>query len=76
MPGMFAFSPEELRRRRGAAGMSREELAFRVGRSFQSIGFYESGAVQPPVRILVRIAEVLGCEPGELFAEADLAVGQ
>lgn len=64
---MPAVAHEEIRRRRQAAGLTRERLAVAIGRSFPSVVSYESGHIQPPVAVLVRIAAELGCTVDDLL---------
>jgi transcriptional regulator with XRE-family HTH domain len=66
------FSGQELTRRRELLGMSKETFAEAVGRSYPSICLYERGG-PPPVPVLERIAAVLGCHPGDLFVDDELA---
>jgi transcriptional regulator with XRE-family HTH domain len=68
---MFVFSPNELKQRRAAADLSREALAVRLGRGYQSIRLYEAGIVQPPTPVVARMASILGCEPGDFFKEIE-----
>lgn len=63
------FDPARLAQLRRKAGLSREQLAIAVGRSYPSIGFYERGLVVPPVRVLTRLAEVLGASVDDFFEE-------
>ncbi len=58
---------ERIRVRRSALGMSQAELADRIGMSFQQVQKYERGANRIASSILVRVADALGCAPGELL---------
>jgi transcriptional regulator with XRE-family HTH domain len=66
----YHFDAARLRDLRRAKGLSPTELASQLGRSYPSVLKYEAGAVVPPTATVVAIASVLGCEPGDLFAEA------
>lgn len=55
---------EEIREDRG---MSRRELASRIGVSPQTIGRLESGEMQLTGKYLSAIAEALECAPGDLM---------
>lgn len=63
------FDPARLAQLRRNAGLSREQLAVAIGRSYPSIGFYERGHVVPPVRVLMRLAEVLDANVEDFFEE-------
>jgi transcriptional regulator with XRE-family HTH domain len=56
------IDPTRLVARRVAAGLTRDELASRVGVSRRMIFFYEQGAHTPTPARLERLAEALGCE--------------
>jgi transcriptional regulator with XRE-family HTH domain len=64
------YSPTLLRERRRAAGISQEQLAVAIGRSYSSIRNYEARLVAPPTEVLAALAEVIGCTPENFFAEA------
>jgi len=66
---MQRFSGPALRAARERAGVSREQLALDIGRSFNSIINYERGMNGPTVEILSRLADRLDIEPGDLFVE-------
>lgn len=67
---MYAFSGEALRRRRQSAQIRPERIAVEINRSVESIRSYESGRVDPPARVVARLAAALGCEPADLFTES------
>jgi transcriptional regulator with XRE-family HTH domain len=58
---------ERLRARRIAAGLSRAALAARSGVSAPGIARMELGAQRPWLVTLLKLAEALGVEPGELL---------
>ena len=58
--------PARLLARRVQAGLTRNELASRVGVSRRMIFFYEQGAHTPTPARLERLAEALGCDFGAL----------
>jgi transcriptional regulator with XRE-family HTH domain len=60
----------EIRRRRERSGMTPTGLAAAAECSTQTVTALECGRRQPSVKLLARIANVLGCEPPELFADA------
>lgn len=64
-----AFSGARLRQQRSRAGLSRELLAIQTGRSVPSITSYELGRIVPPTPVVCRLADVLECSIGDLFAE-------
>lgn len=69
------FSPERLRAARLAAGLSREQAAVGVGRSFQSIQSYEQGRVSPPLEVVGRLAALYEVEVADLFDWAMAVAG-
>ena len=54
-----------LEQKRLAAGMSREELAFRAGVSLRAIERIEAGGVAPRRATLKVLADALGVDPTE-----------
>lgn len=71
----FEFSGRRLAEARREAGLKRENLAVLTGRSFDSIRSYERGRITPPASVVARMASVLGCDPGQLFEDADALTG-
>ncbi len=61
---------KRIRVRRAALGISQAELADRIGMSFQQVQKYERGANRIASSILVRVADALGCAPGDLLTAA------
>ena len=66
---MPSFSAFRLRKAREAAGLTREQLAVKVGRSYPMLAQYESGIKQPSLEALTRIAEALDRPIGDFFDE-------
>jgi transcriptional regulator with XRE-family HTH domain len=64
-----AFSAHALRARRKQLGLSREIVAFSVGRTYATITNYETGVTTPPAEIVAQLAEVLECSPNDFFQE-------
>lgn len=60
---------EAIRALRCRAGLSQEALALRVGVSRQTVNSWEKG-VWPSAELVPKIAFALGCEIGELYAQA------
>jgi transcriptional regulator with XRE-family HTH domain len=58
-----------LRIARRKAGLSQRELAERMGRDQSRIAVWESGKRQPRIDTVVRLAEALEIDPGELLRE-------
>ncbi len=76
MPTQFpdvVISHDLIRAARLAAGLSREEAAAQVGRSYPSIAAYESGLANPPAAVLVRLAAVYRCKVEDFCTTGDLA---
>lgn len=67
---MPTYSPTQLRERRRAAGLSQEQLAVAIGRSYSSVRFYERGVTTPPADVLTALAVAIGCAPTDFFTEA------
>lgn len=58
------------RRWREAAGLSRRQVAARIGRSYDSVLLYEQGRVTPPDEVLRRYARAVGVEVTHLLFDA------
>lgn len=56
-----------VRRRRIAAGLTQEQLAFEAQIDLTYVGGIERGKRNPSVLVLARIAEALGIEPAKLL---------
>lgn len=65
----FRFDGHELHRRRMAAGLKPARLAADADISVGSLSSYEIGRVIPRSSVVARLAEVLGCTPGDLFVD-------
>lgn len=63
------FSGPRLREARKSAGISSEQLAISVGRSFYSIREYEMGRVTPSVATLAALADTVGRSVDDLLTE-------
>lgn len=59
-------TPTAIRVKRTAAGLSRRELAERVGVSSTQIRRYERGEQSPTLPVARRLADTLGCTLDEL----------
>ena len=70
MHSTTTFSGQKLRDRRKAQGVSRDTLAFCVGRTVGTIANYERGLTSPPADVLAELARFLECPVEELFEEA------
>jgi DNA-binding XRE family transcriptional regulator len=53
---------------RTSLGLSRQELADRVGVHYQTIGYLERGEYSPSLVLALRIAQALNKEVSELFS--------
>ena len=60
--------------RRGALGLTLEELAERSGVSRAMLSEIERGAKNPTIRVVVQVAAALGCTVSELLGEQPPAV--
>jgi DNA-binding XRE family transcriptional regulator len=62
---------QAVRQRRRLLDMTQMEVARRIGTSTPYIGHLESGVRHPSEKIVIKIAEVLGLDPRELFLLAN-----
>ena len=60
---------EQLRKRREELGISRVELAGRLGISRSAVGNYETGVSAPRESVLLRLFDVLQVEPNYLYRD-------
>ena len=68
------FSGQLLREKRLQAGKRPETLAVEVKRSYAAITGYEAGRRFPTMQTVCRLADALGCDPGEFFEREAQAV--
>jgi len=61
------WSGERLRALRRQRGLSREVLAFAIGRSYASLTNYERGVNVPPATVVAALAAHLDCTTDDLF---------
>jgi DNA-binding XRE family transcriptional regulator len=66
-PADEAPIPNRIARLREAAGLSRIELADRVGVNPQTIGYLERGEYNPSLVLAFRLADVFGLAVEEVF---------
>ncbi len=59
-----------LKAAREHAGLSREQAALAIGRTWSSLAAYERGVVTPPLAVLDRLAEVYGVRLAALVEPA------
>jgi transcriptional regulator with XRE-family HTH domain len=65
------FSGARLADARQAAGLRREAVAVAVDRSLPTIVGYELGRIDPPASVVGRLADAVGCAPGDLYERGD-----
>ena len=58
---------EQMRRRREELGMTRQQLAQRLGVSVSAVGNYETGVSAPKEEVLLRLFTALEAEPNYLY---------
>ena len=58
---------EQLRKRREELGLSRAELAERLGVSLSAVGNYETGVSAPKEGVLLRLFDALEVDPNYLY---------
>ncbi|WP_380161552.1 helix-turn-helix domain-containing protein [Kineococcus sp. R86509] len=68
------FDGKQMAARRRRLALTREAVGIGVGRGYQSIVDYELGRTQPPLKVAVAIAELLGLELTDLIARDREAV--
>lgn len=61
---------EQLRRRREELGISRSELATRLGVTKSAVGNYETGVSTPKEEILLRLFDALQVDPNYLYRDS------
>jgi transcriptional regulator with XRE-family HTH domain len=59
-----------LREARKSAGLTREQVAVGIGKSFSSVVAYETGSVEPPLHVLRELARLYGVSLADLLGEA------
>lgn len=67
IPEAPEFSPRQLREARLRAGLTLEQLAAGIARSWSTVIRYERGEAMPSVAALGALAHVLGCPIDALF---------
>jgi ribosome-binding protein aMBF1 (putative translation factor) len=68
MAPVYRFNPSRLRAARERAGLSREALARRIGRSAASIHAYELGNACPHTPVVGILAAALEVTPAAFFS--------
>lgn len=58
----------KIRQYRERAGLTQKELAAAVGVDPSAVSYWENGQTAPTMNNLVKVASVLNCKPGDLFA--------
>lgn len=58
---------EKIKQRREAAGMSQKQLAAMIGVDASAISLWENDLTNPKMGNLIKLAEIFGCKPGDLF---------
>lgn len=58
---------EKIKERREAAGMSQKQLAAMIGVDASAISLWENDLTNPKMGNLIKLAEIFGCKPGDLF---------
>lgn len=63
------FSPPRLTQLRKDAGLSRQDLASAISRSWSSLYGWERGTAVPSAEAVARIADALACSIDDLFED-------
>jgi transcriptional regulator with XRE-family HTH domain len=63
----FRFNGPELKRRIRSSGKPAELIAYRIGRTKESLKAYEAGRAIPTATIVMALAAELDCSPEDLF---------
>lgn len=58
-----------IKKRRTAMHLTQQKLGERVGVSQSAVGMWESGIRTPQTKILLKLAEVLGCTVDDLVSD-------
>jgi transcriptional regulator with XRE-family HTH domain len=67
---MTAFA-QEIRARRRTLDLTQDEIARRIGTTTPYVGHLESGKRHPSEKIVIKLADALGIDRGELFLLAN-----
>ena len=67
MENMDKNEQSPIKNARIEAGLTQVQLAEKVGCSQQEIQRWESGRISPTTKTLKKLAEALGCNPGDLI---------
>ena len=67
---------DQLKKRREELGLSRSELADRLGVSRSAVGNYETGVSAPKEEVLLRLFDALHVEPNYLYRDAYRGEGE
>jgi len=67
------FSAVRLRHLREERGITREELAVTIGRSYPSVHQYENGGITPSTEVVERLAGALAVPIDALFERGEAA---
>lgn len=57
----------KIRQFRERIGLSQKQLADALGIDPSAVCLWETGKTTPTVQNLIRLADILGCKPGDLF---------
>ncbi len=57
----------KIRQFRERLGMSQKQLADALGLNQSAVALWETGKTTPTNQNLIRLADILGCKPGDLF---------
>jgi transcriptional regulator with XRE-family HTH domain len=61
----------KMKQLRENAGLTQEEVAKAIGVGQSAVSMWETGESVPRSRILLKIADVYGCEIADLFSESE-----
>lgn len=62
---------ENIQKARKAAHMTQRDLATAINKSFSLINKYESNVTQPPIDVVMKIAQVLGTDYASLIGSVE-----
>ncbi|MBQ7715434.1 MAG: helix-turn-helix domain-containing protein [Clostridia bacterium] len=68
MDNINAVLSENIRKFRKQSGLTQEELADRLGITFQAISKWETGLCAPDILLLPDLADIFGCTIDDLFS--------
>ena len=67
----WSFSPDALRRRREAAGLTQNALAAKIGTNQATVAYWERGTSNPQLGLFFGLVRALDCKITDLLVDLD-----